>query len=153
MRGVYKANIKIAALATTKTVLLLTVPTNKVVELISARITNSSNATNQQLEATWAKVNVLGTPAGTTLTPSKTEQGDQAAVSTVLGNLTAEPTSYLANTAYGDMGFPSLTGYLFEPLDAEKQYFAGADVWGLRLLTATFSAQDTIVEVSFREIG
>jgi hypothetical protein len=153
MRGVYETSFKISALAATKTLLLLTVPANKVVELYSSSVTDASNATNQQLEAEFQKVSAVGPAAGTPLTPGKKEQGDQAAASTLLGNLTTEPTSYAANTGEGYRGFPSLSGWEYLPQAEERLWLSGGDTWGLRLLTPTFAAQDTIVRLCFREVG
>ena len=61
----------------------LPAPANKVVEILSASITDASNTTNAQLAAAFQQVTTLGTPASTSVTPTKGEQGDQASGSTV----------------------------------------------------------------------
>jgi hypothetical protein len=153
MRGVYTAVIKITGLAAAKTLLYLTAPANKVVEVLSASVTNSgSNVTNQQLELTLQKVNVLGSPTASTLTPSPHEQGDQASGSTVKGNVTASEPSYVANTDLGHEGSSSLAGWFFQPLPEERAYIAGGDTWGLRMLS-TPTAYDANVRFTYREIG
>jgi hypothetical protein len=153
MRGVYEGSILCSALAATKTVILITAPSTTIVELLSASITDASNATNQQLAALWQKVTTIGSAAGTSLTPTKTEQGDQASASTVLGNLTVEPTTYTTNTGGGYRGFPTLGGWEWAPIPEERIYLAPSSVWGLRILTSTWTAQDTIVRFTYREIG
>ena len=153
MRGVYEANIKTAAITAGHTLLLITVPANKVVEVLSASITDNNNATNQQLEAVWQLVGTLGSPVGTSITPTKNEQGDQAAGSTVLGDLTTEPTSYSAGVTQGLRGFASLAGYEYAPVPEERLEMGGGSTWGLRLLTAAPTSFIADVRASFREIG
>jgi len=152
VRGVYTAQIKISALAAARTLAYITAPSNKPVEILSTSITNASNETNEQLEATWQAISSLGTPTGTTLTPSKHELGDQAAASTVVGNITASEPTYTANTLVGYQGFSTLGGYFFTPVPEERPIIAGAASWGLRMLS-TPTAFDAIVTITFREIG
>src|SRR5688500_16898582 len=111
MRGVYTAKIKISGLAAAKTLMYITAPAAKVVEILGAIITNASNETNEQCEATLQRISALGTPTGTALTPSKHENGDQAAGSTAVGNITASEPTYAANSEVGYEGFASLAGY------------------------------------------
>lgn len=153
MRGVYEANIRIAALNSARTLMYITGPANKVVEILSASVTNESNTTNQQLECTFQLVSSLGTPTGTALTATKSEQGDQAAGSTAVGNITASEPTYTSNTQYGLRGFASLAGWDFAPVPEERLYIAGGATWGLRMLNTTPTAFDCCVRVSFREIG
>jgi len=105
------------------------------------------------LECTFQKVTTLGVPTATTLTPTKSEQGDQVAGSTVKGNVTASEPTYTADTQYGLKGFASLAGYEFAPVPEERLYVAGADTWGLRLLNTTPTAFDCDVRLAFREMG
>lgn len=153
MRGIYDANVKISGLNSARTLLYLTAPAGKCVEILSAKATDATNATNQQLEITWQKVTTLGTPTATSLTPTKCEQGDQAAASTVAGNVTGSEPTYTANTLFDPQGFPSLVGYQHKPDPEERLTIAPGDTWGLRLITASPTAQDTDVTVKFREIG
>jgi hypothetical protein len=151
MRGVYSANIN-GAVSAAQTLLYITVPANKVVEILGIAVTNATNETNEQCECALQKVNALGTPTATTLTPSKHEAGDQAAGSTVKGLVTASEPSYVANTEIGRMGFASLNGYFFQPAPEERPILAGGDSWGLRLLNAP-AAFNAVVNVVFRELG
>lgn len=153
MRGVYRANVAITGITTGKTLVYITAPSNKVVEILEAHVTPAgSNVTNQNAEVCWQLVGTLGTPTGTTLTPTKAEQGDQAAGSTVVGNVTASEPTYTSNTQFDRQGFGSLGGYRHQPLPEDRLTIAGAATWGLRLLT-TITSADLTVEVTFREIG
>lgn len=152
MRGVYRANIKISSLNSARTLLYITGAANKVIEILSAYITNSSNTTNQQLESLWSRVTTLGTPTATTITPTPTEIGDQAAGSTVKGNVTASEPTYSATVNFGYQGWASLAGYQYAPVPEERNYISAADTWGLRMLS-TPTAFDAEIECSFREIG
>lgn len=153
MRGVYRAPIKISALAAAKTLIYITAPANKVIEILSAKATSSgANVTNQQLETVFQKVSALGTPTGTALTPTKAEQGDQASGATVVGNVTASEPTYAANTEFDKQGYASLAGYIHAPVPEERLYIAGGDTWGLRMLSTPVSL-DMDVEVVYRELG
>lgn len=151
MRGVYTAEIKISALAAAKTLLLLEAAAGKLVEVLSASVIQvGSNLTNQQLECAIARVATLGTPAGTAVTPNPEEQGDQASTTTVLGNLTAEPTAYSVNLDHN--GAPSLGGYQYGGIPEERALDGAGASLGLRLLNAPTSA-DFVVQLKFRDVG
>jgi hypothetical protein len=153
MRGVYTGEAKISALAASKTLMLITAPSLKAVEILSAHIGNvGSNVTNQQLEACFQRVTTVGSAAGGAMTPSQMEVGDQASGSTLLSALTTEPTTYTANTQVGYQGFPSLGGYQFAPVPEERPVIPPAGIIGLRMLS-TPTAIDLIVTVTYREIG
>lgn len=153
MRGVYTAKIKISGLAAAKTLAYITAPADKIVEILSASVTNATNETNEQIEITFQRVTTLGTPTATTLTPSKHEPGDQAAASTVKGNVTASEPTYTADTEIGYEGVASLSGYYFKPMPEERPTVLGQTTLGLRLLSTTITAIDAIVSITFREIG
>lgn len=153
MRGVYVANVQISALVAAKTLMYITAPSSAVVEILSASVTNETNETNEQLNCCLQTVNTLGTPTATTLTPSKTEAGSSSATSTVKGNVTASEPTYVSNTQIGILGFSSLAGWFYNPLPEERPVIAPSATWGLRLLTATNTAVDAVVSITFREIG
>lgn len=152
MRGVYTASHKITGLNAAKTLLYLTAPSGKVVEILAASVTNLSNETNEQLEVLIQRISNLGTPTATAVTPAKHEDGDQAAGSTVAANVTAGEPTYAANTELGREGFASLGGWYFKPMPEERPTVsAGASV-GIRMINAP-TAFDCIVSLTFREIG
>ena len=147
-RGFYEAQIAISGISSARTLLYITAPAAKVVEVVFSHFGNSSVETNEQCYAAWQRIGTLGTPTGTSLTPSPVMRGDQAAGSTVVGNVTASEPTYTANTVIGAMSFPSLNGYLFE----RPFIIQAADSYGFRLLNGP-SAFDAQVTVRFREIG
>lgn len=153
MRGVYEATYKISNLAAAKTVLYLTAPASAVVEILGASLTNASNEVNEQIEACLQRIETLGTPTATTLTPAATEAGDQPAASTVQANVTADEPTYAANTVLGHEGAPSLGGWTYEPGAMERAIVPPGASIGLRLLVTPASAFDAIVRLRFRELG
>ena len=152
MRGVYTTSIKISALAAAKTLAYLTAPADKVVEILSASVTDASNETNEQLECALQRITTLGTPTGTTLTFAKHEAGDQAAGTTGKGNITASEPTYTADTELGREGHSTLGGWYFNPIPEERPTLGGQLSMGLRML-ATPAAFDAIAKITFREIG
>lgn len=152
MRGVYTARIDIASLSAAKTVLLLESPVGACFEILSANITNRSKDSNEMLEGGLFFVTTEGTPSGTAVTPEKHELGDQASGISVLGNLSAEPTSY--NTEPIDkQGFSNLAGYRYDPIPEERPLIGPSKLVGLRLLAAPDTAFAATCQVVFREIG
>lgn len=152
MRGVYTAEIKLSAWASTKGMLLIQAPSLKAVEIISAHVGNvGTNVTNQQLEAILARVGTIGAPVGTGVTPNPEEVGDQAAGSTVTGGLSTDITAYGVNLDH--QGFASLAGYQYAPVPEERALIPPAGSGILRLPVAPGVAFDAVVQVKFREIG
>lgn len=158
MRGVYTANYRISANTAAKTLMYLTVASGKPVTILSAKVTNESNETNEQFVCCFQRVTSLGMAMATTVTPTKAEYGDQAAASTVKANVTIEPTyGAIAQGAaivdvIGLVGFPSLSGWFYAPTPEERITFASGDTWGLRLLNA-ITASDLCIEITFQELG
>jgi hypothetical protein len=152
MQGVYTAGIKISSLSAAKTLMYLTAPSTKAVEILGASVTNASNESNEQCEIYLKKIGTLGTPTATTLTPSEHEQSSPAAGSTVKGNVTASEPSYTSNTELGWQGFSSLGGWFYQPTPEERLTIAASDTWGIYLVNSP-TAFDAIVTLTFREIG
>lgn len=154
MRGCYEASVKVSGVTQAQTLIYITVPANKVVEVLSAEITDASNETNEQCEGTLQLISALGTPTAATITPSKLEQGDQAAGSTVKGPVTASEPTYSSgpNVEVGRKGFATLAGYQYAPIPEERPILAGGASWGLRLLNNPSSA-DLVAVLRFRELG
>jgi hypothetical protein len=151
MRGVYSATAKCAGITAAKTLMYLTAPAGKVVEILSCKVGNENNATNYQLQVALTDITTLGTPTATSVTPVAMEPGDQASGCTVKANVTAsEPT-------YGNVrkqeGVASLVGYRHEPVPEERIVVgAGASI-GVRLITTPGASTDFDVELNWREIG
>lgn len=151
MRGVYCSTFPITGLAAARTLMILTAPAGRCVEILSASVTDESNATNFQLGCSIDRVSSLGSPTATPVTPVPTEAGDQAAGATVVANVTASEPTYGA-VCYRE-GAAAVQGWRFDPLNAEERVVVapGASV-GLRLLStpASFNA---VARITHREIG
>ena len=153
MRGVYTASYLISGLSAAKTLMYITTTSSIMAEILSASVTDATNVTNQQLEITLQRVATLGTPTATSITPAQHENSDQAAVSTVKANVTASEPTYTANTQIGHEGCSSLGGWFFDPMPEERPLIPPSATMGLRLLTSSPTAQDTVVRITFRELG
>lgn len=130
----------------------ITAPATGVIEILSASVTDENNTTNQQLECTLQRVTTLGTPTGTAVTAAKHETLDGASAATVVGNVTASEPTYTANTDIGHEGFPSLSGWFFQPVPEERPIIPPSATMGLRCIS-TPTSQDSQVRITYREIG
>ena len=158
MRGVYTASYEISGVAAAKTLLYLTAPSNAVVEIFSAKVTQRGVTTPEQLDIGLAKISTLGSPTATTLTPKKTEDGSASSGCTVKGNVTAsEPTYEVDGSSiplYLDHQDPNnLGGYYFDPLPEERPTVAPSATVGIKLLTNPSNTYTLVVSITFREIG
>src|SRR5665213_3655464 len=70
MKGVYTANIAINGVTEAVTLICLTAPANRVVEVLSASVTQT-NGIAVTLGATLTRVGVLGSPDQTSITAHK----------------------------------------------------------------------------------
>lgn len=152
MRGVYSVSSKFNEAAAT-TMLWITAPSDAVVEIISTTFTFPNNDTNEQHECTWQRITAIGPAAGAAVVPNPTESGTGAFGGVCTVNLTGEPTTYTSATEHGYMGFPSLGGYIWEPVPEERLFMSPSSEHGFRLITAPGAAVDVIVRCVFREIG
>lgn len=155
MRGVYVVTFRTTGAAITAAVplLLVTPPSNTLLELLGAAVTNISSINNQQLECCLQRQNG-GAPVGTASPPSPTptEPGDQADSSTVLWLLTTPPT-WDAQKVFGDQGWQVQGGWFYDPVPEERVVVSPANGIGLRLLSTPSPAIDVAVELVYRKIG
>lgn len=153
MRGVYTASAKISGLSAAKTLLYLTAPSNRVVELLSASVTNGNNMTSQQLECSLHRIATLGTPTATAVTPAPAEAGSPASSSTVAANVTASEPTYTSETDIAHReGWNSLGGWQYAPLPEERVTIPPSASIGLRMLS-TPTSFDCDILLKYREIG
>jgi pyruvate/2-oxoglutarate dehydrogenase complex dihydrolipoamide acyltransferase (E2) component len=119
MQGVYTASYQITSVTTSKTLMYVTAPSTGVVQILSAKVTETNVTTNEQLEFRLAKIATLGTPTATTLTPKPTESKSPAASSTVKGNVTASEPTYEQDGASIDLSIdrqgPTWPGIITTP--------------------------------------
>lgn len=151
MRGVYTATNQITGLNASKTLMYITAPSTKIVEILGFTVTDDNNATNFQMLVGCYNISTLGTPTATAVTPTPHEAGDQAAASVVKANVTASEPTY--GTEITQEGAASLVGYRFEPpTEADRLYVtAGASVgWRMMNTPTSFNAD---IRLTFREIG
>jgi hypothetical protein len=153
MRGVYTVEYEVS-ISAAETLLLLEAPSDAVLEILSASITNDSIDENEQLEAGLYVVITKGTPSGTAVTPEPHEPGDQAVGGTYLAHLGggSEPDAY-NSVAIDHQGFSNLAGYRYDPLPEERPIIPPSGLAGLRLLSAPDAATVLVAQVVFREIG
>lgn len=151
MKGVYTAQAKIGSLASAKTVMYLTAPATKTLEILGVTVTQETNATNFQFSIGIDNISALGTPTATTVTPTPHELGDQAATATCKANVTANEPTY--STRITGEGAASLVGYRFEPpTEGDRIYVQPSTSIGIRMLT-TPSSSDFDIRLTYREIG
>ena len=153
MSNIYTVQEKCTGLTAARTLLFIDAPSDGIVRILSASITNPLNETNEQLEACLQRITTLGTPTATTLTPAKHEEDSPAFSGVVKGNVSASEPTYTANTEMGYEGFGSLTGWFFRPTPLEIVCCAPSSDIGLRLLTTSFTSVDLIASMTFEKIG
>jgi len=160
MRGVYSARIVHTALAAAKDLLILTAPANRVIEILSAHISNRTQETNEQLEAGLFRATAAGVGAATAITKKPHEPNDAASGAT-LEHTYATTQNVLDADPVGttEPGFASLSGWHHTPIPEERIYVTGTaaepdtNIIALRLITATFTAFDCVASITWREIG
>lgn len=154
MRGVYRASGTITGVTTAKTLIYLTVPSDEVIEILSARITCEDEDTSEQIKAELNRIATLGTPTATTITPKPTEEGDSAWTGTAKLNVTvSEPTYDAYGNAIASGGANKLAGWEYLPMPEERAIIAPSDNVGLRLIDAIANSSDLTAEITFRAIG
>lgn len=153
MRGVYECNGTMGATTAAATAIYLINAADMVLEILSASLTNTSNETNEQLEACLQRITTIGTPTATAFTPAPREKGDVASSVACKFDVTASEPSYTAATEVGRKGFPSLGGWQWLPTPEERLVVSPSESIGLRLLTASPTSLVLHVNIVFREIG
>lgn len=154
MRGVYALNYEIAGFTTAKSLAMVTAAATHVLELLEVHVTNSNNAITAQLGVALQRISSIGSAAGTNLKTSNVvpdDVGDQAtAVTTAIGNLTVEPTTY--STVLDQQGVNNLAGYHYVPLPEDRPTVPPGGTIGLRMLS-NLSSTTLEVQMIWREIG
>lgn len=149
--GFYSTSFVISGLDSPRTLMYLTATDNRVVEIVSASVTNSNTETNEQLEITFQRINSLGTPTAIRKIPFEHESNKEGKT-IVHFNVTANEPTYSSNTQLAYAGASSLIGWFHRPCLEERIYVSGTSSIGLRLLS-TPTSFDSVVKVVFRELG
>ena len=154
MRGVYNLNYEIAGFTTAETLAMITAAATHVLELIEVHVTNSNNAISAQIGVALQRISVVGGAAGANLKTSNVipdDVGDQAtAVTTAIGNLTVEPTTY--TSVIDQQGVNNLAGYHYVPLPEDRPTIPPGGSVGLRMLS-NLTSSNIEVQMIWREIG
>ena len=154
MRGVFRLVDSITGVTTAKTLLYLTVPSDAVVEILSARITCQDEDTAEQIMAELNRIDVLGSPTAVSVTAKPTEEGSAAFGGSCYSNVTAsEPTYDDETDAIASGGANKLAGWEYVPLPEERPIISPSDSVGLRLVEDIANSSDLTAEIVFREIG
>ena len=152
MRGVYTGTVIHSALAAAKDLYVLTAPSSKVLEVLRAWITNSSNETNEQLVGVLIRASAAGTGAATSIVKKPHEVGDKASDSTLEHTYaTTQPT--LEADPLAREGITSLSGVEFIRAPEERIYVQPSGIFVIRITTTTFTALDVTAGITWREIG
>ncbi len=158
MRGVYTAEIEIAALlpAAGDGLLTLECPGDMVLEILSASVTNMDTDVAEQIACGLFDITDETSLAGTAIVPRKHEQGDVASSVTALGagnaGMAGEPDVW-ASKAYDRQGANNLAGYRYDPIPEERPIVSPGKFIGLRMLTVPAAAFKAAVQIVYREIG
>lgn len=146
----YRASAVFATLGN-KTLMLIEAPAAKALLIDSIRVGNTNLTTNERWQIAATRVTTKGTPAGTSVTPTKLDPGDPASAAVVLANLTTEPTAYDTvhlvlsgdSNQIGMRWFSNPGGEILVP---------PSGLVGVRLLVAITSTNVT-VDVGYAELG
>ena len=152
MRGVYTIYREIASLSTAKTVLLGTAPVGTLIELLEAFLTNANQNSVEQLFVGLYPVLVIGSPAGSTITPIATESGSGNSAVTWLGDLTTEPSTYDTARPYHAEGVTNVIGYRYEPPPEGRRLIPSAGSFGMKLMAAPGNPFKAECMITYREI-
>jgi hypothetical protein len=154
MRGVYVLRDTITAVTTAKELLYIQVPSDSVVEILSARVTCQDEDTSEQMFVTLARA--TGTQAGgDSLTPEPLETGSVASGCTCKGGNTAITglTQQGDSQAIASHGANKLAGWQYLPLPEERHILSPSTQLTLELIDDLANSSDLSCEIVYREIG
>ena len=155
MRGVYTSDYDCSGVVVgPKTLLMLQAPSNGVLEVLRASITNLTNGTAEQWNGGLYRINSMAS-AGTfqgNANLQKHELLDPSTVAVSSGYiLSGEPT--YSPYPIDRQGFNNLGGYSYDPIPEERPVIKPGDYVGLRLTNATITSGHINAEITYREIG
>lgn len=126
-------------------------------ELLSARITQSSSTTSEQIEAQIVRKSAAATVTAAVIGTNlfKNRPGDpnpdlQLGTAATGHTATAEGTD---GDEPGSGGFNILNGWLWEPIPKGRLIVRAAGIIGVKFAVAPTSAQDYHVEMVIEELG
>lgn len=137
--------------------LVVEVPTNKVVQIIRACVYNMDVDTHEMLAAGTFPITTKGSLAGGGSAPTsrKHDPGDAASGCTIYeaGNtgLATEPTTW--GDPLDEQGFSNTAGYEYEPPADARPVIPGAGLFGVRLTMAPSAAFKAKILITYGEMG
>jgi len=154
MRGVYTADFTASGITTgPRTLLMLRAPSNGVVEILRASVTNLSNSTSEQIQAGLFRVTAIGSPVFSgAANIMKHENLDATSTISASGCILSGESTFDANPI-DKQGFNNLAGYSYDPLPEERPIVPPGGYVGLRLTNLTMTSSILTAEIVYREIG
>lgn len=154
MRGVYTSDFDCSGVTTgPRTLLVLQAPSNGVLEILSAKITNLNSVTSEQWQGGLYRITSIGAPVFSgTANNQKHELLDPSTVANASGYvLSGEP---VYNTHPIDrQGYQNFGGYTYDPIPEERPVIPPGGYVGLRLTSPTITSAHLNAEIIYREIG
>jgi len=152
MRGVY-TGIRAISSATSGDMLELIPAANTVIELLRAEVT-ADQETAEQLDFLLAKSSTAGSGTPTTITPQKSEEGDQAAAATLQHTPSSAATLV---TTYNDRKWVPNAAGVYMLVQPEERVYCGGGTNDksivIRLNSTPANAINSVVLLRWREIG
>ena len=146
---VYTATTEIAAVAAAQTLLTVAAPTDSVVVLLRAYISQLTLVASEMFRAQLQRASAAGTGTGVTAQPH--EVGDAAFGGTVLEDHSVEPT--FTGIPLENEEWNVLNGWIWVPMPEDRVYVSPGGIVGLRLDTLPSAATEITAALTFGEIG
>ncbi len=146
---VYSATTEIAAVAAAQTLLTVEAPSDAVVAVLRAYISQLDLVASEMFRAHLQKATDDGT--GAAVTPEPHEEGNAAFGGTVQEDHSVEPT--YTGIPYENEEFNVLNGWVWVPMPEERIYLSPGETLGLRLDVAPSAGTVVVAGLVFGEIG
>lgn len=145
---VYTAQLIRTSVSGSKTLVEFTAPSDKIVVLVEAWVTQKDSETSTQENISFVRKSAAGT--GTSHTPRKHQSGDSAFGGTCRIDCTAEGT--IGDEMLSE-DFNIVGGYLYVPTPKRAIIVPGGGILGMRLVEAPEAGITVSAGMTFMEIG
>ena len=154
MRGVYTADFTASGIATgPRTLLMLQAPSNGVLEILRASLTNQTNPVSEQLQVGLYRVTAIGAPVFSGVANNmKHENLDATTTASASGCILSGESTFNANPI-DRQGVNNLAGYSYDPLPEERPIIPPGNYVGLRIMNPSVTNTILTAEIIYREIG
>lgn len=150
MARTYTVTMAATSVSAAKDLIRVSAPSDAVVEILRAEITNEDLETSNQLPMGLYRASTDGT--GTSFTATKHEDSDAAFGGTAVVNLSADTTKSPTDPLYRS-GFNIGAGALYHPVPEERLVIPPSGRFVVRLESAPAAATTVSALCTFREIG